>query len=177
MNCWITSRSFWPSPCRLVLVSSRRSSPRFTALLNNGTHARRAFVAGFHLAAGRLWTGALHCTGVNRIVSALSLRVGREPDDAPPKLIPRMASRNDSKRTLAGCSRTLWIRGRDGPDCSNTFKLSLNGDEAFPAMLAAIEAATNSVSVATYIFDNRPERESIRRSLGPRCGARRSGAR
>jgi len=30
----------------------------------------------------------------------------------------------------------------------------VNGDEAFPAMLAAIESATTSISLATYIFDN-----------------------
>jgi cardiolipin synthase len=30
----------------------------------------------------------------------------------------------------------------------------VNGDEAFPAMLAAIESAQKSVSLATYIFDN-----------------------
>jgi cardiolipin synthase A/B len=30
----------------------------------------------------------------------------------------------------------------------------VNGDQAFPAMLAAIESATKSISLATYIFDN-----------------------
>jgi cardiolipin synthase len=30
----------------------------------------------------------------------------------------------------------------------------INGDEAFPAMLAAIESATKSISLVTYIFDN-----------------------
>ena len=32
----------------------------------------------------------------------------------------------------------------------------VNGDEAFPAMLAAIESATKSVSLLSYIFDNDP---------------------
>jgi len=32
----------------------------------------------------------------------------------------------------------------------------VNGDEAFPAMLAAIDSAKKSVSLATYIFDNDP---------------------
>jgi cardiolipin synthase len=30
----------------------------------------------------------------------------------------------------------------------------VNGDEAFPAMLAAIESATQSISLVSYIFDN-----------------------
>jgi cardiolipin synthase len=32
----------------------------------------------------------------------------------------------------------------------------VNGDEAFPAMLAAIESAKKSISLCTYIFDNDP---------------------
>jgi cardiolipin synthase len=36
----------------------------------------------------------------------------------------------------------------------NKIEPLINGDEAFPAMLAAIESATKSVSLMTYIFDN-----------------------
>ena len=36
----------------------------------------------------------------------------------------------------------------------NKIEPLVNGDEAFPAMLAAIDAAQTSVSLATYIFDN-----------------------
>ena len=35
----------------------------------------------------------------------------------------------------------------------NTVELLLNGDEAYPAMLAAINAATRSIALTTYIFD------------------------
>jgi cardiolipin synthase len=37
---------------------------------------------------------------------------------------------------------------------ANRLQPLVNGDEAFPAMLAAIESATKSISLATYIFDN-----------------------
>ncbi len=37
---------------------------------------------------------------------------------------------------------------------SNQIQPLVNGDEAFPAMLAAIESARTSVSLTTYIFDN-----------------------
>jgi cardiolipin synthase len=36
----------------------------------------------------------------------------------------------------------------------NRLQPLVNGDEAFPAMLAAIESATKSISLVTYIFDN-----------------------
>jgi cardiolipin synthase len=36
----------------------------------------------------------------------------------------------------------------------NTIKALINGDEAFPAMLEAIESAKKSISLCTYIFDN-----------------------
>ena len=38
----------------------------------------------------------------------------------------------------------------------NAIRPLLNGDEAFPEMLAAIESAQKSVSLTTYIFDNDP---------------------
>jgi cardiolipin synthase len=36
----------------------------------------------------------------------------------------------------------------------NTIKLLRNGDEAYPAMLAAIEGATASIALSSYIFDD-----------------------
>ncbi|HEV2456168.1 MAG TPA: cardiolipin synthase [Verrucomicrobiae bacterium] len=36
----------------------------------------------------------------------------------------------------------------------NAIQPLVNGDEAFPAMLAAIDSATRSISLCTYIFDN-----------------------
>ena len=36
----------------------------------------------------------------------------------------------------------------------NTIQPLINGDEAFPAMLSAIESAQKSISLCTYIFDN-----------------------
>ena len=38
----------------------------------------------------------------------------------------------------------------------NQIEPLVNGDEAFPAMLAAIESSNTSISLATYIFDNDP---------------------
>lgn len=38
----------------------------------------------------------------------------------------------------------------------NQIQPLINGDEAFPAMLAAIESAQKTISLSTYIFDNDP---------------------
>jgi cardiolipin synthase len=42
----------------------------------------------------------------------------------------------------------------------------VNGDEAFPAMLAAIESATQSLSLASYIFDNDASGKQFAAALG-----------
>ncbi len=41
----------------------------------------------------------------------------------------------------------------------------VNGDEAFPAMLAAIDRARKSISLGTYIFDNDPSGQTFVRAL------------
>jgi cardiolipin synthase A/B len=48
----------------------------------------------------------------------------------------------------------------------NQIQPLVNGDEAFPAMLAAIEAAKKSISLATYIFDNDPLGKQFADALG-----------
>ena len=42
----------------------------------------------------------------------------------------------------------------------------VNGDEAFPAMLAAIESAAKSISLATYVFDNDASGNQFADALG-----------
>lgn len=48
----------------------------------------------------------------------------------------------------------------------NDIRPLLNGDAAFPAMLAAIDAAQSSVSLGTYIFDNDPSGRQFAAALG-----------
>ena len=95
--------------------------------------------------------------GINRIRRhALSLRLGREPDAAASKPIPDdMGEPHQVEaqhlRMLAHVVNRVAIRPLIA---ANRVQALVNGDEAFPAMLAAIEKATVSVSLATYIFDN-----------------------
>lgn len=95
------------------------------------------------------------CLGVNRIRRrAVQLGLHRTkslpvPDDlgeSEPhgaehlKHIARVVSRITSQPLTAG----------------NKIEPLVNGDQAFPAMLAAIDAAQKSVSLCSYIFDNDP---------------------
>ena len=62
-----------------------------------------------------------------------------EPDGAEHlKLLARVVTRISNQPLATG----------------NKIEPLINGDAAFPAMLAAIEAAQKSISLATYIFDN-----------------------
>ena len=59
----------------------------------------------------------------------------------------------------------------------NAIQPLLNGDEAFPAMLAAIESAQRTISLSTYIFDNDPIGKQFVAALGARRQTRRRSAR
>jgi len=48
----------------------------------------------------------------------------------------------------------------------NQIQPLVNGDEAFPAMLAAIESAQKSISLSTYIFDNDKSGKQFAAALG-----------
>jgi cardiolipin synthase len=48
----------------------------------------------------------------------------------------------------------------------NHLQALVNGDEAFPVMLAAIESARKSISLSTYIFDNDPAGKQFIAALG-----------
>ena len=54
--------------------------------------------------------------------------------------------------------------------CGNQIQSLLNGDEAFPAMIAAIESAKTSISLATYIFDNDRSGQEFVGALGRAVG-------
>jgi cardiolipin synthase A/B len=91
--------------------------------------------------------------GVNRIRRrAVSLRL----DNSSLKIIPEDFQESpqleaEHLQTLASVVNRVVNRPlTDG----NKILPLVNGDEAFPAMLAAIESAKKSISLSTYIFDN-----------------------
>lgn len=96
--------------------------------------------------------------GVNRIHRrAVALRSGRpviaarsEPAPWVPAPIPATAAHLESLATLV-----QHLTGRK-LTAGNTITPLVDGDAAYPAMIAAIDAAQASVALSTYIFDNDP---------------------
>src|ERR1051325_10604742 len=94
---------------------------------------------------------------VNRIRRhALSLRIGQPQGRACPKPVPEdMGEPNrveaEHLRMLVRVADRVALRPLVAANCVGPL---VNGDEAYPAMLEAIDAARISVSLATYIFDN-----------------------
>jgi cardiolipin synthase len=95
--------------------------------------------------------------GVNRIRRhAQSLRIGRGSRDGIPKPIPHNMGEPhrleaEHLRMLAHVVDRVATRPLVA---GNHIQALVNGDETYPAMLAAVENATTSISLATYIFDN-----------------------
>ena len=86
--------------------------------------------------------------------SPLALGAYRE---APP--VPSASARDEAlmppenRRTLAGLARTIEeVTGLPLLD-DNRIDMLVDGDEAYPSMLAAIEAAERTIGLSTYIFD------------------------
>jgi cardiolipin synthase A/B len=85
--------------------------------------------------------------GVNRV--RRRARTLRPADDATPSTPPAQGRRSDHFAPLATAG--LQITGR--PIASgNSFEVLSNGDTAYPRMIAAIDTATASVALQSYIF-------------------------
>ena len=91
--------------------------------------------------------------GVNRIRRhAIKLAVHKNYSRAVPENLgePEHDGAEHLKHIAAVVSRVVTQPLTTG----NKIEPLINGDEAFPAMLAAIEGAKKSVALCTYIFDN-----------------------
>ena len=103
--------------------------------------------------------------GVNRIRRrAVSLGVHKTLRRAVPKNLgePQHEGAEHLKMLARAVSRVL----KRPLTVGNKIQPLVNGDEAFPAMLAAIEGAKKSVSLSTYIFDNDASGHQFVEALG-----------
>ena len=98
--------------------------------------------------------------GVNRIRSrAGQLRAGQQPvmhdiRTAEPSADRLRASIGPDQAPLRSLATLVGqVTGRPLVD-GNTIEPLIGGDEAYPRMLAAIDSATRSIGMASYIFDN-----------------------
>jgi cardiolipin synthase len=69
-------------------------------------------------------------------------------------------------RHLAAIATTLERVARRGLLAGNSIEPLINGDEAYPAMIRAIEQAGRSVSLSTYIFDHDAAGLAFAQALG-----------
>jgi cardiolipin synthase len=103
--------------------------------------------------------------GVNRIRRrAISLRLKKPSGRAIPQNFdePEHAGAEHLKMLARVVSRVV----AQPLTTDNQIQPLVNGDEAFPAMLAAIESAKKSISLSTYIFDNDKSGKQFAAALG-----------
>jgi cardiolipin synthase len=100
--------------------------------------------------------------GVNRISRQVGAMRGHAPLDnadraqtvrARTAQIPANILPGDAPPTLQAIARLVGTVTREPLVGGCSVEALLNGDEAYPAMIAGIDAATQSVALATYIFD------------------------
>ena len=95
--------------------------------------------------------------GINRI-KRRALKLRGEPSRAPQASVERCPAERVCERVDAPHMRTLIAlvdRVVHSPvTAGNHVSLLVDGDEAYAAMIAAIDAAARSVALTTYIFDN-----------------------
>lgn len=99
--------------------------------------------------------------GINRIRRrAIFLRGTLQRGEAPRAAIPLETFERSELEDETGCRNPLGLARLVGQVIGkplltgNRVDPLLNGDEAYPAMVEAIETAQESVAIATYIFDN-----------------------
>jgi cardiolipin synthase len=129
------------------------------------------------------WTGLVWLTpvvgsvlyglfGINRIRrQAGMLRRGRPLADSrtaeiasiqePTALLP-----TDAAPSLSGIATVVGRATGLALTPANAVEVLVNGDEAYPAMLAAIDSAERSVALATYIFDRGQAGDRFVEALG-----------
>jgi cardiolipin synthase len=103
--------------------------------------------------------------GVNRIRRrAVSLGVHKAVNRLIPENLgePEPAGAEHLKMLARLVGRVVSLPLMSG----NQVQPLINGDQAFPAMLAAIDAAKKSISLTSYIFDNDPSGRQFADALG-----------
>ena len=148
-----------------------------------GFHSLAALLASVHALlnkrdsrAATLWLGIIWflpilgpilylALGVNRIRrKAISLGVHKSlPRPVPQNLGESELSKVEHLQMLA---RVVGRVVAQPLAPGNRLRPLVNGDEAFPAMLAAIDSAAKSISLVTYIFDNDESGRQFAESLG-----------
>jgi cardiolipin synthase len=171
---WI--RHLWPHLTAAALFGLSLAASVHAILVKRDTRSTIGWVGLIWLSPG-LGPLLYALLGVNRIRSrATQLRAGQarithelEPAVAAVERLREAIGPDDSPlRSLA----TLVGNVTDRPLVDgNVIEVLAGGDEAYPQMLKAIEEASRSVALASYIFDNDPTGRIFAEALG-RAAAR-----
>lgn len=154
-----TLKDFWPHFFAVAVVVAALAATIHAILNKRDTRSTIAWV-------GLIWLSpvlgvALYYTfGVNRIKRrAELLKSGQQRSE--PRISTHICSPDQLDETLGPQNRhiktlvNLVARLTDRPlVCGNKVEPLDGGDAAYPAMIAAIDGATKSIALMTYIFDN-----------------------
>ena len=164
-------RQLWPHLTAAALFGLSLAASVHAILVKRDTRSTIGWVGLIWLSPG-LGPLLYALLGVNRIRSRASqLRAGQarithelEPAVAPVARLREAIGPDDSPlRSLA----TLVGNVTDRPLVDgNTIDVLAGGDDAYPRMLEAIEGASRSVALASYIFDNDPTGRIFAEALG-----------
>jgi len=108
--------------------------------------------------------------GVNRI-RRRALRLGVQQAARSPILEDLDEPDHESAEHLISLARVVGRVVAKPLTAANHVQPFVNGDEAFPAMLAAIESAKTTIALVSYIFDNDVSGEQFANTLG--CAVKR----
>ena len=160
-----------PFPFKIPGINWFDKILRFWPHIVAGFHFLAALLASIHALlnkrdsrAASLWLGIIWFLPVFGPILYLALGVNRIRRRAISpgvhKTITRPIPKNLGEPQRSGVEHLEMLARVVGRVVSqpltpgNRLQPLVNGDEAFPAMLAAIESATKSISLVTYIFDN-----------------------
>jgi cardiolipin synthase A/B len=150
---------FWPHAVALLTLLSA-SLAAAHAILHKRDPRAAVLWMGFIWLLPLLGPALYLMLGVNRVRrKAASLRAGaaRLPVAASRPAPPVSEGLGESCPEAMHLERLAQTMGkivRTPLTPGNTVAPLVNGDDAYPAMLAAIDGATRTVSLSTYIFDN-----------------------
>jgi len=152
---WLTRVSrFWPHIATGFFLLSCLLASGHALLLKRDTRAATIwiFIIWFLPALGPL----LYLTlGVNRI-RRRAIQLGVHKTFSRPVPDDLGEPEHDGAEHLKHIARVVSRIVTQPLTAGNKIEPLVNGDQAFPAMLAAIESAKTSVSLCSYIFDNDP---------------------
>ena len=151
MNWPASLAHYWPH-CAVLAVCANLLASGHALLRKRDTRAATLWL-GVIWALPALGPLLYLALGVNRIRRrARKLRVHKTFSRAVPENLGD--SEHDGAEHLKHIAAVVSRVVTQPLTAGNKIEPLVNGDEAFPAMLAAIEAAKKSVTLCTYIFDN-----------------------